>query len=110
VTSFRGCEVPNKFPGLAPGKRVYGSLRLLDVKPPCSNLAGAFGYRPISCAELPPGTGHVSFHEIFSAARSICGSRVMSLFFAGIARLAGGGGRYGPGAVEDCSEGISAYK
>jgi hypothetical protein len=29
-----------RFPGLVPGKRVYGPLRLPDVKPPCSNLAG----------------------------------------------------------------------
>jgi hypothetical protein len=28
------------FPGLVPGKRVCGPLRLPDVKPPCSNLAG----------------------------------------------------------------------
>src|SRR5262249_61744951 len=35
-----GRGAPKEFPGLAPGKRVYGPLRLLDVKPPCSNLAG----------------------------------------------------------------------
>src|ERR1700739_3114979 len=29
-----------RFPGLVPGKRVCGPLRLPDVKPPCSNLAG----------------------------------------------------------------------
>src|SRR5437764_1130867 len=41
VSGGRGA--PNQFPGLAPGKRVYGPLRLLDVKPPCSNLAGPSG-------------------------------------------------------------------
>jgi len=40
ATDFRGRETSIEFPGLAPGKRVYGPLRLLDVKPPCSNLAG----------------------------------------------------------------------
>src|SRR5262249_31728309 len=39
-----GRGAPKEFPGLAPGKRVYGPLRLLDVKPPCSNLAGTFGF------------------------------------------------------------------
>ena len=37
---FAGRGYLQEFPGLAPGKRVYGPLRLLDVKPPCSNLAG----------------------------------------------------------------------
>ena len=41
-----------EFPGLVLGKRVFGSLRLLDVKPPCSNLAGT------SCS------GHSSFRTM----------------------------------------------
>ena len=32
---------PIRVPGICPGKRVFGPLRLPDVKPPCSNLAPA---------------------------------------------------------------------
>jgi hypothetical protein len=60
AASYRGRETSIEFPGLAPGKRVYGSLRLLDVKPPCSNLAGAlvpanffFARRPEPVVRLP---------------------------------------------------------
>src|SRR5438067_4935546 len=54
VSGGRGA--PNQFPGLAPGKRVYGPLRLLDVKPPCSNLADAlcFGQFLLSGAVSDP--------------------------------------------------------
>src|SRR5947207_12776281 len=45
-----GWGAPNQFPGLAPGKRVYGPLRLLDVKPPCSNLAEALCFGQFLCA------------------------------------------------------------
>ena len=50
ISGVRG--TPIEFPGLAPGKRVYGPLRLLDVKPPCSNLAEAlcFGHFLLSDA------------------------------------------------------------
>src|SRR5215471_10639734 len=44
---FRARDVyRDGFPGLVPGKRVRGPLRLPDVKPPCSNLAGTM-FRPI---------------------------------------------------------------
>ena len=37
---FRARLPGEGFPRLVLGKRVFGSLRLPDVKPPCSNLAG----------------------------------------------------------------------
>jgi hypothetical protein len=65
---FSGAAAPNEFPGLAPGKRVFGSLRLLDVKPPCSNLAGSFGYRPIFFRETAMGShrGPTALHFVKS--------------------------------------------
>src|SRR4051794_20193752 len=45
-----------RFPGLVPGKRVCGPLRLPDVKPPCSNLAGAIGSGHFSLGEMVPGS------------------------------------------------------
>src|SRR5690242_2751371 len=52
-----------RFPGLVPGKRVYGPLRLPDVKPPCSNLAGTlvpaiFFWNPIAIIRRLLESGH----------------------------------------------------
>src|SRR5471030_1920453 len=39
----------------SPEKRVLGSLRLPDVKPPCSTLAGNYGFRPFLLPFNPAG-------------------------------------------------------
>ena len=65
---FSGSIVPNEFPGLVPGKRVFGSLRLLDVKPPCSNLAGTSVPANFFC---PPAT---KSRSDFSVVREVLGA------------------------------------
>jgi hypothetical protein len=55
AADFRGLNTSIEFPGLAPGKRVYGPLRLLDVKPPCSNLAGTSVPANFFCGSRAPG-------------------------------------------------------
>src|SRR5260221_13665685 len=51
------------FRAAMPGKRVFGSLRLPDVKPPCSTQAGTHGFRLFlsimdeTCADQPTSEG-----------------------------------------------------
>src|SRR5262245_32374564 len=95
--SFWGAVAPNEFPGLAPGKRVFGPLRLLDVKPPCSNLAGPSGTGQFSFAARRSRLGNrAGLLRDCPATRFVCQCRQMAGLVGPIVRWSGDGG--GPGS------------